>query len=446
MANFNLYINRMEENIHDYRKYKKKCLDNIEYSYNVLSNIDGSWVDHNTDVFLKKLEKDKKNVKKYFSYLDKLYNQIEIFKDNIVSILNRYGCNGRINSLSFDNGRCRTCVNYIENSIYYIDQSIKKILSIIYPSDFSELDLVNEILRNLYDLNNDLHNCKNDISNLSSSISNEISNSRSRVSRIETFNYKFDISSYNWSNVELDINSSRFEVAEEKEEHASSKEIKSQNDMIISGLGDNVFKHDADDVNIDETKKIVVEGLHDDFDEEYATQRHLNESVQEAPSGLNNNVNLERANSNEVKEELLDKIEGLDNEIKSGNAEKKSLDIETQDEISGLSNNIEDKKANSVDFNIKDQELEIGKVDEYNNKENSIELSKNFDSAGNLSVNVFDNNSKSLNMESNSSYNVSDGIKSVGDITGARVNVDSTNNYDLSSNITKMTELDLNNK
>ena len=444
MANFDLYINKIEENIDDYRRYKNKCLDDISYSYGVLENVDASWVDHNTDNFLDKLEKDQKTINEYFSYLDKLYNQIEQFKNDIVSVLHRYGCNGSINSLSFDNARRGTCINYIESSIYYINQSINKILSIVYPADFSKLDLVNEILRNLYSLNDDLNNCSNDISNLSNSIFDEISNYRSNVSRIGNFNAKFDISSYNWSNVDLDTDLSKFAVDEEEENKASSKEIDDQNRTTVSGLNNNIDTQNAENEQIDDAQKTVVEGLHNNYEEEYADELFVDEKVSDAPTGLNKNVELGKAGSNKTNEDILDKIEGLNDKLALAEDKKEILDTKLEDEITGLSRNIEEQKANSVDFDIDKQELELGKVEEYSKRENSLETSNHFDIDGNISVSVYDNNSKTIDMESSSSYNVGDGIKVADDISGTKVNVNSSNGYDVASNINREADLNFN--
>ena len=445
MANFNLYIDRIEDSIQQYKKYRNKCVEDTTYYYSVLKNVDNSWVDHNTETFLEKVKKDENKVEKYFSYMDSLYNEIDTFKDNVISILNRYGCNGHISTLSYDNTRIRKCIDYIENSIYYIDKAINSILSITYPADFKALDLVNEVLNRLYNLKNNLYYCENNISNLSIEITNEVSNSRVRKSRIETFNERFDTFDYNWSTVEMDINSSRFQADEEDIVSSKKAKIDEQEDLEINGLSDNVVLKVAGTNDMEKTDVVEITGLNDGIDYKTASGKEFDRAETQKIVGLNDNVEVGQASNKKTESSTSIKVDNLDENIELKDASNKLLDSEKTYEVDKLNEGIEEQKATESSFEFKSNDIDLGKIEEFDKKDNSMDISSNFNNEGSLNVKTYDQNSSSVSMDSNHTYDLSDGIKKFNDVSSASMNMNSSGNYDVSSNISKIGELNHNN-
>ena len=284
MIKFKLSLRELEKNIEDYKSYRYEIKSDISSFYSILSNVDFAWIDDNCEAFKKMANKDKEKLYRYFTYLDKYYNNIETFKDNIAKILSRYGCSRNAN-ISYSNAKIQACINYLSYSKQNINEALKYILKIIYPSDFSRLDLVNEILNNLTWINNDISRYEDDICNFSNSITHEINDAYSRKSKVGIFNEKFAANKYSWSTVTLpEFNFKKFipdEIIEANNTNADTSKF-GKNDYVVSN---------SSKVNASEDNDISISDI---VNNEYA----LNYSNSVTSSENNDVSSLDTLNNN----------------------------------------------------------------------------------------------------------------------------------------------------
>ena len=203
MTKFILHFNILEENIEQYKSCKNNINSNLNSYYNMLMNIDYAWNDNNSKIFKQNVKKDRENVNNYLKYLEDYYRELETFKNNILGILSTYG-RPKSTVINYNSSRIQECLNYLGDAIGNLNEARGYVANIVYPSDFVELDLVDELLNELRNIKNDIDRYDDDICNLSNGILDEINESRYRKSRISTFSGSFIEHTYNWSNVHMD--------------------------------------------------------------------------------------------------------------------------------------------------------------------------------------------------------------------------------------------------
>lgn len=197
MTYFKLDIPRINEEILNYRVYKKKYFDDIISAHRTLSSIQTAWDDINSRYFLENVKKNGNNSLEYFEYLDRLYSELDNFKNNINEICYKQGFVYNSVFLKFDDSELEYCKKYLSNAVYYLNN----ILNDISSDDFDEeyKNTINNFLYQIRKIRGKIKNLLNDLDSFSKSINNAIESSKLSVNRMEKFEKSFKELDYNLS-------------------------------------------------------------------------------------------------------------------------------------------------------------------------------------------------------------------------------------------------------
>lgn len=189
MTYFKLNIPSVNDKVNEYQKYKKSFFNDLENAHKCMSNVREAWQDANSEIFYEKVNENYNSCIYFNEYLDKLYKELNTFKNNIDSICHKFGFSYNSVTLSFDDSSINSCYTYLKNASYYLNE----ILNNLYTNTFGQenVNLVTTFWYNIRDIEYSIRCILYDLENLVKMINDELQDSRNRVSKIDRSNVKF---------------------------------------------------------------------------------------------------------------------------------------------------------------------------------------------------------------------------------------------------------------
>lgn len=204
MSYFKLNISNLENSINQSKNSIKLLEEDINTTYNNLSNVDSAWNDVNGQSFKEVIKKDKYETNEYLDNLKELLYVLEEFKNNLLRICLKVSENDKV-SLYFNND----ILNKIEtkiNNIFTNLTNINKYLNILENTDFSR--------KIIYNLKNEIKQIKADcliihenIKTFSLSVEKELDNTKEKIKKVsQKCIYNVEILQFNWQVEDITIN------------------------------------------------------------------------------------------------------------------------------------------------------------------------------------------------------------------------------------------------
>lgn len=200
MAYFKLDVNRAEESINDFKKYKDSYLEDLELLYSSLDGVESCWSDTNSPVFRDTVRKDKAKVLSYFSSIDILCNKLENFNDELKKIVSSFGFSSSKCVVKFDDSQIDDCKNKLSNVVYYLNNAIYIINNRLLGSSYKNKNHLYNLRSQLYNAINITNEIKanfekyvNSVSELLDKYNDQISDVDGLDLKIEKIQYKSDI-------------------------------------------------------------------------------------------------------------------------------------------------------------------------------------------------------------------------------------------------------------
>ena len=208
MISFNINLKNLNKSIENYRNNKKKLLDEINSAYENLKNTDVGWNDANSVVFLEKIKKDKYEINNYFANFDKLYLEIENFKNRFNNIFNNYGYKSNSVKLKFNENYINVVLKKMDNVMNYLSSALYYINLCNFNNDFDMKTQVQNLVKDIKTLNNNITIISSKINTLKRQVNSLLIDSQQSFRNVNAFGLNITTTKYNWSlqNSEIQIN------------------------------------------------------------------------------------------------------------------------------------------------------------------------------------------------------------------------------------------------
>ena len=417
MISFEIDFNDLNENIDNFMEYRNAVASDYSYCYSTLNNVDSAWNDDTMKEFKKLLSTNNEDVEEIFKYVSNLYNEISDFKNNISSIVKKYYSTNNLYYFKYSNENLEDFKTYIENAMDYIADAVDYICEILYPADFSEYDLVEEINRFIQELKWDLSNCKVDVTNLNIEISNEISQSKYRSYFIKKPKINLKSCNYTWSNVYANL-----KVTERNVDETIKKIQKSSN----FNIGNSSLNYSDDYGKQTNLKKSEIK-TNKTIDQDLVSEKMLDENLKK--TNVNNKGSSFSRSDEYGKHTNLEKSEIKTNKIIDPDLTSRDM---LDEKTSGykLNENV-NTQLNSHDENVNDNVNENDRInlEEFKLNDASQAMdSINFSNTGvdNLKIDL---DSSKVNVNSNEVKNIDTLNNNIGNVdfntNGSEVNINS---------------------
>lgn len=197
MSDFTINISKLNKNIYDYRTNKSVLLNEINNSYNSLQNVDAAWNDDNSIVFIDSLKSDKFKINNYFSELDKLYLEIENFKDGLNYICNKYECKSN-SLLKYNDSKINVLINklnninnYISNALYYVN--------LCDMSNFTQRSKIRQLKNSLKEMKSDINLIINNFKSFQRDMNNMLIDSKHTFAKMKDLEVNIKPLEYTWN-------------------------------------------------------------------------------------------------------------------------------------------------------------------------------------------------------------------------------------------------------
>lgn len=424
MTYFKLNIPRVNENIFNYRKYKSNTLDDLEFTYNLMSNADSAWNDSNAYDFIEQIKKDKYNINEYFDFLDGLYDEIDAFKNFIGNLCSKYGYSKNSSELKFDDSNIENCKKNINNIIYYLNLAYNNLSPYKFIGKFDSLWII-------YDLRNEIQRMKlilqtilNNINNFSRSINDELVESKSRVKKKNSFNFNIKPIEYTWSVKDINIKFNNVEL--DSIMNATGSTVKTSSTNVGK---QNVYSNYAQSSTIEKQEIDEIKGITDTS--KIAQSSTIEKQETDEIKGITDTSKI--AQSREIKKIETVGISDLTNGINKDN-EKNSI-------IQDFNINLNEIKSDSllIDSNPNKNGMKI--EPSYPNSISDIDITSSKENTINFSSSNL-NSIESININDVGSNTIKFSKSSLNPIENINANEISSNTIDFNAN--NISQIDLN--
>lgn len=255
MTYLKLSIPKINESIDQYKEHKKHVLEDVSLVYNSMGYVDSCWNDSNSINFINKLKMDKYQVNEYFNYLDTLYSEIMLFKNNIDDIYHKFGYKRNSIEIKFDDSNIANIKQYLNDSVALIDNSLNQINISLFPQEFESLNLVYTLRSELKKMKAIIKSLIDDIDYVDKNIKDEISDSKYRLNKKINHNYRFKTVEYNWKTTIGKFNAYNEPNIEQKYNTVGTNNIKSEINSKIENFKNANVVYNVPNTNVKEESR-----------------------------------------------------------------------------------------------------------------------------------------------------------------------------------------------
>ena len=380
MTQFRLDIPKLNDNIYEYKNYKKACTDDIDLIYNSFEDIDAIWIDSNTQTFVDRTKKDEIELEKYFNYLDEMYNEIYKFKNDIVKMLDHEGYPGNNSVLQYNSTLIPACKNDLEMVSSCLNEAISS-LQYISSLAYYSVPLAQAIISNISALKPKIQELKRDIDYVVENIDNSLVTSRNSVSRIDKAELKIEPTEYSWRM--LDANLTKYTVEEALngvDKYNSVSENKaSMEEMEVTDVSGGVKTYEGSTASITTGKQEIVEGLEEGAKQYSPGMTNIITEEQDEVEGLEAGVKQYAASTSNITTGEQERVVGLDSGARQYAPSTTNITMERQERVGNLDNGIEHREASENTIKMENQRktnIETETIKEGNKTAMDVETTK----------------------------------------------------------------------
>lgn len=212
MSYFTINISKLNNSIESYKTTRSDLNDDLSSIYESLKNTDAGWMDNNSVAFMNVLKNDKFDIDNYLSDMDRLYKQIESFKDDIDTVCSRYGFKKNTVTLKFDGAKIDRILSKLQGVLTYLNNTLQYVEMCNFDSSFSAYYRVKKLKTEIKSIRGLVNNVISEIKKFKKSIDNVISEHQMEFPRVVGFDLNIEPLEYIWS-----LNSPDLEDVELKE-------------------------------------------------------------------------------------------------------------------------------------------------------------------------------------------------------------------------------------
>ena len=430
MTSFKFDVSKISSNIDNYVSYRDDIISDIGSVYGSLKNTESGWIDNNSSAFVSRVKNDKYIIDNYFDTFDKLYHEIETFRDGIIELLYNYGydTNG---CLRFDDSyydaimlNLGNATDYLNSAQYYLDSCN------FTGYDSTVLEYVDSVRKEIKKLKADIGAVINNCTNFKNSVNKIIADLHTSVSKKDALDLDLEVMSYKWKLVDLNVSKKSLDDVAKYKLNNMNNEINDKNvvkpnvkrEYAYGSYANSKVNNGVKETNSSEYQAGVNQyrsDMRQDIDGNNMTESGTKQEYaygSYANSKVNNEVN--ETNSSEYQagvNQYSDSVFERNNDVTNQNVDMKSDDVYHDYANSNIDNGVvnstgndHQKGINQYD-NILDNSVNVGvsstkqsDVSEYNDIRDTQSI--NFNSNVNINssnASVYDNVSdNSMNVDS----------------------------------------------
>ena len=471
MTYLKLSIDKINNNISNYKKAKENFINDTNSMYESLGYIDSAWNDSNSQLFKDKLKSDKSKLYDYFLYLDKLYSEQETFVRKITEICSKNGYRNSALSFKFDDSEISNCMSKLDNAINILDDCLNELTFGLFDLNMGCLVFITVTKNSIKNLKQRISNLKNSIKSITNSVNNELLESRNRMRKIEKYNFDIKQIEFNSAMIDLNIVDSELHLSDvynPKNIDNRIKSFKTQNQIHTL----NAYNTPTNEINLNKISQ--SDNLSENVDQ-YATRKNeinYNSDRYYNETDLKSNVYDANAISREISKDIETENAPINDNVISNNSNVSKVNYEYNSLNEDLSKDTSEyfNKENKVDYGInkyynqtdlkshvydanvisreisKDIETENAPINDnvvFNNSASSS-INYSFTNVNGLNKDIVDYKDKNTkidySMQNYNNYNLNNGIKDVSvnqnNISGNIV----SNAKGLDSNVNKVSD------
>ena len=415
MTQFRLDIPKLNDNIYEYKNYKRACTEDINSIYNSFEEIDAIWIDSNTQTFVDRTQKDENALNEYFNYLDEMYNEIYKFKNDIAKMLDHEGYPGNSSVLQYNSTIIPACKNDLQTVVSCLNEAIS-CLQQIADFGYYSVPLASAVMSNISALKPKIQELIQDINYVVGSIDNALATSRSSVARIDKVELKLEPTEYSWRMVDAELTKYTVDEALDGVEKYNSVTANkaSMEDMKVTDVSGGVKTYEGASANITTEGQDIVEGLDSGVKQYAPSTTEITAEEQDKVEGLDSGVRQYAPSTTNITTEEQDKVVGLDSGVRQYAPSTTNITTEEQDKVAGLGSGAKQYAPNTTNIKIEEQNR-VGNLD------SGIESRK---SSGNT---IKMDNQRKTSIESEAKK---EGNKASIDIETSRVNLGEVKSYE----------------
>lgn len=381
MTYFKFNIDKVNNAQESFNKAKTSLVTESNSIFSGMQNADSAWNDYNSAIFVEKVKKDKAEFNNYIDYLNDLFKKTVDFKNNIEKVCNKYGYRNLTGEIYFDDSELGTIYTNLDDCINLINSSINYLNPYNFPSDFTNITYVRQVIYNLKGIKESLTNLKDSIKSIAKAFNDEIINSNKEIKKLSGKKLKLNKSSYTWTTRNIDTKALG-NIDTSYESNISTSTISNLSTEEISPMQKNT-------INVAQSGTINYQN--------------------------NNDATMSQNNINQASDISINDLKEKD--LYMNYREQQIAEDKTMNELSYNGLNMNQKKTIEVD----DKVLEI--------KQNDLNMSKNAEQ--NVSESTVQTASQNINMGSYNSQGASEAAVQIGQ---QNVNMSSVNNNVNTSN------------
>lgn len=199
MSYFTINISKLNNSIEGYKNTRTDLNDDLSSIYESLKNTDAGWMDNNSVAFMNVLKNDKFDIDNYLSDMDRLYKQIESFKDDIDTIVNRYGFKKNTVTLKFDGTKIDRILSKLQGTLTYLNNTLYYVDLCNFDSSFSAYYRVKKLKTEIKSIRVLVNNVISEIKKFKKSIDTVILDHQVEFPRVVGFDLNIEPLEYIWS-------------------------------------------------------------------------------------------------------------------------------------------------------------------------------------------------------------------------------------------------------
>ena len=205
MIYFNINFNDLNSSIISYKKNKNMFIEDIKNIYSSLNNVDSGWNDSNSSSYIESLKVDKFKINNYFEELDKLYDQIENFKNNIQNISSKYFCKCNFQKIKYDDNKIDLCIDKLNQIYGYIANAQNYINRCSFDSDFKARYQFNVLKSSVNNMKKDSNDIINKLNSLKKSVNNLVYDNKISIKKVSDIELDIKPLKYEWKVIEPNL-------------------------------------------------------------------------------------------------------------------------------------------------------------------------------------------------------------------------------------------------
>ena len=140
MTYFKLDVEKFNDSLSDFKKFKKIYVEDVDLFYDSLKNVDNCWNDENTSVFISRISEDKSKFDDFILNVDMVCNKIENFLDELIKVMSTYGFSTKSCIIKFDDSQLSALKKKLSNAISYLNNALYIINNNLIYSKYKNKD------------------------------------------------------------------------------------------------------------------------------------------------------------------------------------------------------------------------------------------------------------------------------------------------------------------